>query len=254
MLVSGGRAPEAAERIEHLWQMCLAQEDTSRADATVRVSLRDRGPSASAHLGAGRVEGSSLPDVLQLLTQAVTRAAIDSRAGQLVMLHAAGLADPTTGAAIALVAPGGTGKTTAVRVLGPGRAYLTDETVAVQEDNTVLSYPKPVSLRREPGSRRKEETEPSTLGLLPPPSAARLSAVVMLDRRDDHGDSPVVEQVATLDAIALLTPESSHLPELDRPLQRMARLCDSVGGVLRVTYRDAEHLGPLVDSCLGRSA
>ena len=73
----------------------------------------------------------------------------------------------------------------------------------------------------------------------------------MLDRRDDHEGAPTVEPLPTLDAIAALTPETSHLPELEKPLQRMAALCDSVGGVLRVTYREAEHLEPLVEDWLG---
>ena len=38
------------------------------------------------------------------------------------MFHAGGLANLDTGATIAFVAPGGTGKTTLVRTLGPGRA------------------------------------------------------------------------------------------------------------------------------------
>ena len=54
---------------------------------------------------------------------------------------------------------------------------------------------------------------------------------------------PAVEPVLTLDAIAALTPETSHLPEMEKPLQRMAALCDSVGGVVRVTYGEAERPG-----------
>ena len=71
-------------------------------------------------LDKGVVEGSSLPDLMQMLTQAVTRAAIDAQAGRLVMLHAAGIQHPTTGAMVALVGPGGTGKTTLIRTLCPG--------------------------------------------------------------------------------------------------------------------------------------
>ena len=54
----------------------------------------------------------------------------------------------------------------------------------------------------------------------------------MLDRRDDHDGAPEVEDIHTLDAIAALTPETSHLPE------RQAAAADggagdSVGGVVR---------------------
>ena len=46
-----------------------------------------------------------------------------------LMLHAAGLADPATGATAVFVAPGNTGKTTLCRTLGPVRTYVSDETV-----------------------------------------------------------------------------------------------------------------------------
>lgn len=268
--VSGNRADEAVALIERVWQMCLPpyaasgaqgatgagswrRADRVRPDAVVKVVHGDR-VAARTDVGRGRVEGSDLPDLMQMLTQAVTRAAIDAQKGRLVMLHAAGIQDPASGATVALVAPGGTGKTTLVRTLGPGRAYITDETVAVREDYTVLPYPKPLSVRREPSSPWKDETAPGSLGLAAPRDPAHLAAVVMLDRRDDHDGAPEVEDLHTLDAIAALTPETSHLPEMDKPLQRMAALCDSVGGVVRVTYREAEHLAPLVDGWLGARA
>ena len=225
---------------------------TGRRDAVVKVVHGDGG--RVTDVDSGRVEGSNLPDLMQMLTQAVTRAAIDAQKGRLVMLHAAGIQDPASGATVAMVGPGGTGKTTLIRTLGPGRAYITDETVAVREDNTVLPYPKPLSVRREPSSPWKDETDPARSACSRRRDPAHLAAIVMLDRRDDHDGAPDVEHVPTLDAIAALTPETSHLPELDKPLQRMAALCDSVGGVVRVTYREAEHLAPLVDGWLGAGA
>jgi energy-coupling factor transporter ATP-binding protein EcfA2 len=168
------------------------------------------------------------------------------------MFHAAGIQDPQSGNTVALVGHGGAGKTTLVRTLCQGRGYITDETVAVDADNTVLPYPKPVSVRRELSSPWKNETDPHELGLLAPVGSPTLAAVALLDRRDDHDGAPMIEQVATLDAIAALTPETSHLPELEKPLQRMASLCDAVG-VVRVTYRDAEQLAPLVDEWLRAS-
>ena len=75
---------------------------------------------------------------------------------------------------------------------------------------------------------------------------ATLAAIVMLDRQDGYAGPPAVEAVATLDAIAALTPETSHLPEMEKPLQRMAALCDAVGGVVRVTYTERLDLAPLL--------
>lgn len=250
--VSGNRADSAVAEIERVWHLCMAPADGHPA-AKVRVT-HDEGTPSLTDLDKGVVEGSNLPDLMQMLTQAVTRAAIDAQAGRLVMLHAAGIQDPTTGATVALVGPGGTGKTTLIRTLCPGLGYITDETVAITDDNTVLPYPKPLSVRREPSSPWKDETDPLHFGALAPSKPAILAGIVILDRKDGYLGSPTVEPMFTLDAIAALTPETSHLPEMEKPLQRMADLCDSVGSVMRVTYAEAEHLAPLLDGWLGVDA
>lgn len=250
--VSGGRADSALAEIERVWQLCMAPAD-GRPAAKVRV-VHDEGIPSLTDVGKGVVEGSSLPDLMQMLTQAVTRAAIDAQAGRLVMLHAAGIQDPRTGATVALVGPGGTGKTTLIRTLCPGLGYITDETVAITDDNTVLPYPKPLSVRREPSSPWKDETDPLHFGAFAPSKPATLVGIVILDRRDGYPGLPTVEPVDTLDAIAALTPETSHLPEMEKPLQRMAALCDSVGGVIRVTYAEAADLASLLDTWLEANA
>lgn len=250
--VDGDRAEAAAAEIERVWHLCAASDDDD-VDAAVHVT-HDDASATLADIDAGLVQGRSLPDLMQALTQAVTRAAIDAQKGRLVMLHAAGIQCPDTGAVVALVGPGGTGKTTLIRTLCPGRGYITDETVAVTTDDTVLPYPKPLSVRREPASLWKDETDPLEFGVLPPRRPAPLSAIVLLDRQDGYAGPPAVEFVPTLDAIAALTPETSHLPELEKPLARLAALCDNVGGVMRVTYAEAEHLAPLVHGWLGAAS
>ena len=100
---------------------------------------------------------TTLASALSGITQQVTRAAIEARAGQLLMFHAGALCDLDTGATIAFVAPGGTGKTTLVRTLGPGRGYVTDETVGVRARRGIEPYCKPLSVRRaEPGAPKDE--------------------------------------------------------------------------------------------------
>lgn len=250
--VEGNRADAAIAEIERVWHLCAAPEGDG-FDAVVRVTHDDCSETVT-DLEAGVVAGQVLPDLMQLLTQAVTRAAIDAQMGRLVMLHAAGIQSPDTGAVVALVGPGGTGKTTLIRTLGPGRGYVSDETVAVTADDTVLPYPKPLSIRRQPAGLWKDETDPLELGVLAPAPQGSLVAVVLLDRQDGYAGPPAVEAVPTLDAIAALTPETSHLPEMEKPLQRMAALCDNVGGVVRVTYAEAEDLAPLVDGWLETGA
>jgi hypothetical protein len=140
--------------------------------------------------------------------------------------------------------------TTLVATLGPGRWYVTDETTAVLEDGTVVPYPKPLSVRRTAAGLFKNETPPSSVGLTPPTGRVHLAAVCLLDRDASHEGEPTVETLATLDAVVALVPQTSHLPELARPLQRLATLCESVGGVRRLAYRESADLAGLVDELL----
>ena len=205
----------------------------------------------AAAAGDGVLARGHLQDLLQALTQRVTLTAIDARAGDALMLHAACLADPQTGLAAAFVAPGGTGKTTLVCRLGPGRWYVTDETTVVLDDGSVVPYPKPLSMRREPDSLSKNETAPSAVGLVAPGGPVRLGTLCLLDRDDAHTGPPEVTVLDTLDAVVTLVPQTSHLPEMARPLQRLAALCESLGGVHRVSYRESADLADLVDAWIG---
>ncbi len=236
--------------MHRLWELCPAPPGAA-ARAVVDVVFDSR-PEAVGHaLTEGLVAGLNLEDLLQVVTQRITVAAIDARAGECFMLHAACLADPGTARAAAFVAAGGTGKTTLVRTLGAGRWYLTDETTVVLDDGTVEPYPKPLSLRRAPDSLSKNETPPTTVGLRAPTADVHLAALCLLDRDDAHEGEPVLSRLDTLDAVVALVPQSSHLPRMRRPLQRLAALCEAVGGVHRVTYRDAATVAGVVDELIG---
>jgi hypothetical protein len=252
VLLDGDRALELASSLRPLWEFCQPTDDRA-AEAAVQVVFdSDQGVRTQAR-SRGQLSGDRLDDLLQVLTQHITLAAIDARAGQHLMLHAACLADPRTGAAAAFVAPGGTGKTTFVSVLGPGRWYVTDETTVVRDDDTVVPYPKPLSLRRTPASLLKDETAPSALGLQAPGGPVRLVALCLLERDEHHRGAPHVETLGTLDALVALAPQTSHLSEMARPLQRLTALCEAVGGVHRVTYQEAADVADVVDELLGRS-
>lgn len=245
IVVDGGGAARVADRLVDVWELCSPSRSRT-AEATVLACFDEDPTVREAAVRTGRVTSERLDDLLQLVTQQVTFAAITARAGTHLMLHGACLADPRTGVAAAFVAAGGTGKTTFVRTHGPGRWYVTDETTVIRADGVVLPYPKPLSVRRAPDSALKDEIAPGALGLRAPEGPVRLGALCLLDRDDNHAGPPQVDLLGTLDAIVALVPQSSHLPEMARPLQRLAALCESVGGVHRVTYREAAEVADVV--------
>jgi sarcosine oxidase gamma subunit len=248
--VRGDRAAEVLDRRSGLWEFCAAPVGAI-GEVAVEVAF-DSAPHVWAQADTdGAVSRPELEDLLQVLTQRITLSAIDARAGECFMLHAACVADPLTGAAAAFVAPGGTGKTTLVSTLGPGRWYVTDETTVVLDDLTVVPYPKPLSIRRTPDSLFKNETPPSRVGLTAPAARVHLAALCLLDRDPHHQGEPTVETLPTLDALVALVPQTSHLPEMARPLQRLAALCESLGGVHRITYRESADVAGLVDELVG---
>lgn len=232
----GSGAEVAAARLAALWHLCPA-DPASPVVGTVEVEL-------------DRADDLDLDDLMQVVTVRVTEAGVDAAAGSLLMLHAGCLADARTGTAIAFVASGGTGKTTLVRTLGPGRRYVTDEVTAIRDDGQVVPYPKPLSLRRAPGGELKTETAPGDLGLRAPDGPVHLGAVCLLDRRGDHRGAPTTWSPGTLDAVVALVPHTSHLVDLDGPLQRVAAVLEAGGGLRVVAYREAASLEPVVATLL----
>ena len=231
--------PRILRAVDRVWVAC-------------RTSPADGCPVAVAPRLGEDADDDDVARALQLLTQVVTRQAILARAGSMTMLHAAALCDQRSGATIALVAPGGTGKTTLARTLGRGRGYVTDETVAVAPDRSIAPYCKPLSLRRAGTNQPKDEIAPQSLGLTPPQVQPWLAGMVLLRRDLPDGGEIVVEDIELLDALVLLAPETSSLAALDRPLHRLADLVESVGGLRRVRYHDAADVEPVVRDVLGR--
>lgn len=207
------------------------------------LSVRVREPGDTASLDA----------LLERLSQRVTLAAIEARRGELWMLHAAGLALPD-GRVIVLVGPSGRGKTTAARALGAHLGYVSDETVAVDVEGRVFAYRKPLSII-EGGAFPKAQRAPSDIGLLPLPDAPlRLAAIVLLDRRADGPEVPHVEALDLGDALEELVSQTSYLAAVSQPLALAAALIAPLGGVRRVTYREASSLGEIVDALIAPPA
>lgn len=196
------------------------------------------------------VPAPGAPDVataLHHLSSSVTIAAIDAAAGRVWMLHAAGLADPGTGATIALVAPSGTGKSTAARTLGRTLAYLSDETVGLTPEGQVLPHPKPLSIV-QPGSPVKIQVSPDDAGLLATSADATLRTVVVLTR--DGAATPWLEPLRTAAALPVLAEQTSHLTRLTRPLTVVAGILARTTGVQRLHYREIADAAPLVQELL----
>ena len=203
----------------------------------------------AAATGEGLIAGSDEPTVMEWLTARVTLEAIESQHGRMWMLHACGLADPVSGASVVLVAPSGTGKTTAARVLGRTFGYLSDETVAIGADGSIVAYPKPLSLL-EGGVRPKRQRSPRELGLVEAPAApvARGAGTAGPTRRRDGApaEGPVVTTVRTVDALPALAAQTSGLRLLPEPLHLMAGHLARTGGLRRISYDDAADLVPVV--------
>lgn len=192
--------------------------------------------------GTFQLHAASFEELAEKLTSRLTVAAILANAGRLTMLHACGVADPATGAVVALVAKSGTGKTTAGSVLARTYGYVTDETVAIARDGSVVSYPKPLSVKQGPGVP-KRQVGPDELGLLPAPARPFIQAIVLLNRvHSGRPAAPKLERVPLADAVLALIPDSSSQGEIVEPLQSLCRLIDSVGGVWQVTYSEAADL------------
>lgn len=248
-LTFAARTPAAfVDAVAHAWSRCLADGDAAPRVATAQAAapLAVVGPADDSD-EAGRA-------AMQRLSQDVTRHLIAAQTGRLLMFHAGAVSHPETGASVAFVAPSGTGKTTLARLLGRTHGYLTDETVGIEPaTGRIHPYPKPLSIA--PGERwRKVETSPDVLDLLPAHPAATVSRVVLLSREDSVGGAPQGQALGTLDAVAGLIPETSALNRLERPLRTVADVLSRSGPLLRLTYRDAEHLVPVISALLEDAA
>lgn len=218
--------------------------------------MPEQGATTSISVGlnaSNDVSGHHLEEVLHMLSPTVTQRAIASNRGKLVMLHAAALADAETGATAVLVAPSGTGKTTASRALGRRFAYLSDETAAITRDGIVLPYRKPLSVLQ--GSNPlKSQHAPSELGLRMTDRECRVAALLVIERVMDHRNEPTVTPLNPVDAIAAIAAQSSYLPSLERPLHRLAEVVEHAGGAHHVAYREAATLEDVLRRLLGVAA
>ncbi|WP_426323935.1 PqqD family peptide modification chaperone [Microbacterium sp. E-13] len=226
-----------AHAVEAAWRDAPASADA--AVAPTGDPHPDDSPSVTALADVSREV------MLSDLSQRVTLAAIRHARGRLWMLHAAGVA-LEDGRVVVLVGPSGRGKTTAARTLGRTYGYVSDETVAIAPGGSIHPYRKPLSVIERPDAP-KIQLAPSELSLRPLPDVPlRLAAIVLLDRRPDAGDEPLVEPVDLGDALTEIVAQTSYLPSLPQPLRTLAAHVAAAGGIRRVIYREAESLVPLI--------
>ena len=230
------------ERIRDQWVDLI--EDGVEPDVTIRGTLDrsslldDTNPAVSA---------ASPEHLAATIATEVTLAGIAGLSGAALMLHAGGVA-LDDGRVIALVGPSGRGKTTATQALATTLGYVTDETLAVYPDGTVVPYRKPLSIGKHPET--KTPVAASQRGLRGLPDAElRLDAIVVLDRRD-HVETPYVELLPLRDGLNEIVPQTSFLSALSKPLRTLVTTILATGGVRRVVYSEADTLPALVDDML----
>lgn len=248
--LAGTRLDELESRLREVWERCLDPVDGVDA-GSLRVALSEPGePGGTLGRDADELAGDDIERLLVGVTQTVTGRLITAQIGALLMLHAGAVCHPVTGASLVFVAEGGTGKTTLARRLGRHYAYLTDETVAITDENRILPYPKPLSVRQH-GDFNKCEFAPGDLTRVPEDVEPWVARVILLDREDEHTGEPEIEELPLLDAITAMTPQSSSLHALPRGLHRCADLIGATGPVLRARYREASSLTPLITELIG---
>lgn len=245
--VTGSGADAALPAVLRAWDRCLHPAATAPVVELEPLEvLLGSDDEVAAARARGAVAGTDLAGLMHDLSPAVTLRLLEARAGQLVLLHAAALADPTTRRTAVLVAPSGTGKTTLSRTLGRRLGYVTDETAGVDVDGVLAAYPKPLSVIPRPGEPVKDQVSASELGLGVAPDRPTLAVVVFLERADDGPEEPEVVVEPTLTALASLAGQTSYLTRVPRPLHRVADLLEATGGLRRVRYRESASLEPLL--------
>lgn len=234
--VTGSRHGELEAAIRCVWSRCLSAVDSLSLveSEPLTVGLTDTN---EQHPENG-IFGSSLPALLQLFTQEVTRTKITAQKGKLFLFHASAVAHPQSGNTVAFVAPGGTGKTTLVSKLAREFSYVTDETVAVDAELQVYAYPKPLSMRTD--SPVKQETDPHALGLCPLGAHPRLGRVVVLQRSEGHDGPPEATHLTLHDALFALAPETSSLSQFPLPLQNLEKIFRRIPPCVVLRYREVD--------------
>ncbi len=230
------------------WRELLTDETATRlVRARSSLAAAAQEPADAGWESVRDVVGTSHLSLATQLTTAITLEAITGLKGEALLFHANAIA-LDDGRVIGFVGPSGRGKTTASRALCERFAYVTDETLAVRGDLSVIPYPKPLSIVNRPEG--KDQRAAHSLGLRTTlPAELRLAALVLLDRRP-LATTPSVEIVPPNPGIAELATQSSFLAEVEHPLASLTRTLALTGGLRRVVYSEASMLPDTVEQIL----
>ncbi|MFC6152626.1 hypothetical protein [Nocardioides yefusunii] len=238
--------------VEHAWDRCLVAPGSAGPEGSgtavparrVEVVLDPDTTVVDEARSRGAVVGTTEIVVMDELTTRLVREGLEALVGDRWLLHACALGDPETGATVVLVAPSGTGKTTASRTLATSFGYVTDETAVIERDGTITPFPKPLSLLVD-GRRPKRQVSPTELGMLPSPPTPWLAKVALLSRHED-AEGVVVEEVALGEGLAQLAEQTSSLHLLEDPLASATAILQARGGLTRLVYSESADLVPVV--------
>lgn len=249
--IEGAGAATFEASMTRAWDRCLADPPLEPATETVRVAFEDDPEAMLAAHGSGALADTDETGLMDTVATRLNHLALETQVGSMLLLHACAVADPATGATVVLVAPSGTGKTTASITLGRHFGYLSDEIAAINLDGSMVAFPKPLSVLID-GTRPKRQVSPGELGLLEAPAAPWLAGMGLLQRVPEP--TPVrVESVPMLEALPPLAEQSSSLHLLERPLHLVAELLTRTGGLRRLTYHESEDLIPFVGDLMERA-
>ncbi|WP_301111260.1 hypothetical protein [Microbacterium sp.] len=184
-----------------------------------------------------------------LSTEVTIKALAHRRHDPVWMLHAAGLATDD-GRVIVLSAASGTGKTTAARHLAQRYAYVSDETIGIDDTGRVVPYRKPLSVIEREAAPKSQLALSSIGGAHTLPDELHVAKVVVIDRSPDGPEQPEIEPLDIADALALLGPQTSYLSDGPAPLQRIAALLAATGGAARLRYREVTSIDGIIDDLL----
>lgn len=232
--VSGDDAHSVVNDLRQRWRRCLVGPDALPGDP---------GAARELHYAFESAPDDAVTALRRRITIDVTAAALDHCRGEMLTLHAAGL--EVGEASYVFVGPSGAGKSTLAARLGRRFGYAGDEAVAVDAENRLIAFPKPLSLFASPGGE-KAQVSPDSLALREARGARPLAGIFLLDRRRDAPARASVAPVPLSDVVVALASQASYLPALAQPLQRLAALARAVG-VHRVTYRESADLAAVLE-------